>query len=173
MPVNIPRFIAGSVAPALDRRTVRTHVRAGSPSPLSLLTFGRSPAGPPAPSVPGADLLEAVLAVHRPALRRQERHLRGRAAHRAGDLVHGAGSGDPTPLAPEGPALGAAARLVDQALGLVELLLSRRERELDPAVPTGQSLVKIGSHRYLLGTCGVTRTGAVSYRAVPRADAKV
>src|SRR5215469_14231323 len=112
-------------------------------------------------SVPGADLLEAVLAVDRPALGGQERHLRGLAADRTGHVVHGAGPGHAAALPPQRPALGAPAGLVHEALGLVELLLAGREGELDAAVAARQRLVDEGSHRSLLGTFGVTRTGAL------------
>src|SRR5262245_43259693 len=101
-----------------------------------------------APSVAAADLLKAVLAVHRPALGGQEGHLGRGAADGADHVVHGARPGDAATLAPQRPALRAATRLVQQAPGLVELLLAGCERERDPAIAASQRLVNEGGHRY-------------------------
>src|SRR5579859_5517798 len=110
------------------------------------------PDRPAARSVAASDLLEAVLAVHRSALRGQKRHLRGLAADGAGHVVHRAGPRHAAAFAAQRPALGAATGLVHEALGLVELLLAGRKGELDAAITAGQRLVDEGSHRYLLGT---------------------
>src|SRR5215471_558482 len=70
---------------------------------------------PPLALVPAADLLEAVLAVHRASLRGQERHLRQSAAHGALDLVHGARPGHASALSPQRAAFRAASGLVHQS----------------------------------------------------------
>src|SRR5205823_11938878 len=57
------------------------------------------------------------------------------------DGVHRPRAGHGPAFAAQGPALGAAAGLVQEPLQLVELLLARREGELDSAVATGEGFV--------------------------------
>src|SRR5215469_10856707 len=86
--------------------------------------------------------LEAVRAVDGPATGRHEGDLGQPSAAVADDLVHGPlGSRLHVALAARVPAFGAAARLVLQALGSVELLLADGEGEFSPAIAAGQQLV--------------------------------
>src|SRR5438105_766585 len=80
-------------------------------------------------SGPRADLLEAVSAVHGPALRRQEGDFRNAAADRARHGVKRAGPGDGAALASQRAALRAATGLIQQPFGLIKLLLTRGENE--------------------------------------------
>src|SRR6266540_616049 len=106
--------------------------------------------GNPSCALP-ARALEAVQAVHGPAARRHERHLGQPSAAVADHVVHDA-------LRPAGAvalpavvaALRAAARLVLQSLGRVELLLAGREHELLTTVTARQQLVDETNHCPLL-----------------------
>lgn len=89
-----------------------------------------------------AHLVEAVAAVHGTVAAGLEGDLGGSAAVVANHVVHGAiGAVLAAGLATAGPASGAAAGLVLEALVGVELLLGSGENELAAAVPAGQSLV--------------------------------
>src|SRR5438067_2598297 len=111
------------------------------PGPASGGPAGRALNGRSPRSGPGAYLLEAVLAVDRPSLGGQEGDLGVGPADGALDGVHRPRAGHGPAFAAQGPALGAAAGLVQEPLQLVELLLARREGELDSAVATGEGFV--------------------------------
>src|SRR5215472_14729614 len=102
--------------------------------------------------------MEAVQAVDGPAAGRNERHLRQPAAAVADHVVHDARRSAPAAvrLAPVVAAVVAAARLVLQALGRVELLLAGREDELLAAVTTVEQLVDETNHCPLLGPLSST-----------------
>src|SRR5688500_4174682 len=132
--------------------------------------------GPGKGSGPGADLVEAVRAVHRPVVAREERHERLSAALGADGGVHLA-------LAPVGPSgadaegavlLGdgaaalAALRLVDEPLAGVELLLAAREDEVHAAVPTADGLVGVHLSQCLLFSHARSELDVRGLRAGPR-----
>src|SRR5262245_50535129 len=93
------------------------------------------------------DGLEALRAVDRLVAARLERHLSLPPAVRAGRREHLArpaaavAAGAAAALLVGAPALGAAARVVDEPPALVELLLAAREHELLSAVTAGQGAV--------------------------------
>src|SRR5579872_6668201 len=94
----------------------------------------------------GAHRLEAVEAVNRPRAGRHERDLRRLPAVGADDIVHLALRPPTVRRASGAAALGAAARLVHEPPGLVELLLAGCEDEFTAAVAAGQGLV-VETHR--------------------------
>src|SRR5687768_1430304 len=108
----------------------------------------------------GADLVEAIRAVHRSVVAWQERHERLPAALGAHRRVHLAlsaiaavrGATDPERpvLLRDRAAALATLWLVDQALAGVELLLARGEDEVHPAVSTADGLVGVHPSQCLL-----------------------
>jgi hypothetical protein len=147
-------FAAGAVEDDRAHHRIRTRLvpSLGSlderfPHPALVVVLGRAHC-PPTLSVAASDLLEAVLAVDGTALSRQEWHLCDGAAYGARHLVHRSRARYRPSFASQCSTFRTAAGFVEQAFGLIELLLASTEDELDAAVTADECAVDKGRHGF-------------------------